>query len=165
VKLKSLKNKETDFEPRTIGEHIRKRRLQLKLTLKKAARLLGTDEWSVINWEKGRTTPAVYRLPTIIRFLGYNPLPQPRSVPERLVVKRLEHGWSRKVASRHLGIDESTLRDWEHGKIILFRKHRTLVAEVLGITESALDAEMKSALDRCARPDVTGVRVLLKRVT
>jgi hypothetical protein len=44
------------------------------------------------------------------------PAPTPH---ERLVTKRLERGWSRKVAARHLGIDVSTLRDWEQGKIIL----------------------------------------------
>ncbi|MGH8728278.1 MAG: helix-turn-helix domain-containing protein [Burkholderiales bacterium] len=98
----------------------------------------------MINWEKGRTTPAVYRLPAIIRFLGYNPLPEPKNLSERLVAKRLERGWSRKVAARHWGIDASTLRDWEHGKIILFRQHRARVAEVLRITESELDAEMKA---------------------
>jgi hypothetical protein len=35
------------------------------------------------------------------------------------------------------------LKDWEQGKVILFRKHRRLVAEVLGIPESELDGEMK----------------------
>jgi DNA-binding transcriptional regulator YiaG len=89
---------------------------------------LGTDEGSVINWEKGRRAPRVYRLPAIIQFLGYNPLPEPRTVPERLVAKRLERGWSRKLASRYLGIDVTTLRDWEQGKVILFRKHRRVVA-------------------------------------
>jgi transcriptional regulator with XRE-family HTH domain len=116
----------------------------LKLTLKEAGKLLGTDEGSVINWEKGRRAPRVYRLPAIIQFLGYNPLPEPRTIAERLVAKRLEHGWSRKVASRHLGIDISTLRDWEQGKVILFRTHRRLVANVLGVPESEIDREMKA---------------------
>jgi transcriptional regulator with XRE-family HTH domain len=77
-------------------------------------------------------------------FLGYNPLPEPHTLPERLVAKWLELGWSRKAASRHLGIDVSTLRDWEQGKIILFRKHRSLVANVLGVPESEIDREMKA---------------------
>jgi transcriptional regulator with XRE-family HTH domain len=144
VCLKALNRKDSDFEPQTLGEHIRKRRLKLKLTLKEAAKLLGTNEGSVINWEKGRTVPKVYRLPAIIRFLGYNPLPEPRTIAERLVAKRLERGWSRKVASRYLGIDVTTLRDWEQGKVILFRKHRRLVAEALDIPESELDQEMKA---------------------
>jgi ribosome-binding protein aMBF1 (putative translation factor) len=60
------------------------------------------------------------------------------------VAKRLEFGWSRKVASRHLGIDESTLRDWEQGKIILFRKQRRLVVNFLAIREGEVDDEMKA---------------------
>jgi transcriptional regulator with XRE-family HTH domain len=139
-----LNRKDSDFEPQTLAEHIRKRRLDLKLTLKEAAKLLGTNEGSIINWEKGRATPRVYRLPAIIRFLSYNPLPEPCTLPERLLTKRLKQGWSRKVASRYLGIDVTTLRDWEHGKVILFRKHRRLVAQMLGIPESELDGEMKA---------------------
>jgi transcriptional regulator with XRE-family HTH domain len=92
VRLKYLKIKEPLPAPTTLGEHIRQRRLKLKLTLKEAAKLLGTDESSIIQWEKGRSVPRVYRLPAIIRFLGYNPLLEPRTVPERLVAKRLERG-------------------------------------------------------------------------
>ncbi|MGH8728525.1 MAG: helix-turn-helix domain-containing protein [Burkholderiales bacterium] len=144
MQLKYLKRRELVATPTTLGQHIKKWRLKLKLTLKEAGKLLGTDESSIINWEKGRTVPKVYRLPAIIRFLGYNPLPEPRTVAERLVTKRLERGWSRKAASRHLGIDESTLRDWEQGKIILFRKHRRLVANFLAIREGEVDDEMKA---------------------
>jgi transcriptional regulator with XRE-family HTH domain len=144
VRLKYLKREELVPEAIMIGEHIKKRRLDLKLTFKEAGKLLGTDERSIINWEKGQTVPKVYRLPSIIRLLGYNPLPEPRTIGEALVAKRLEFGWSRKVASRHFGIDESTLRDWEQGKIILFRKHRRLVAEVLGIPQGKIDDEMKA---------------------
>jgi DNA-binding transcriptional regulator YiaG len=120
VRLKSLNAQEPLPAPTTLGEHIKKRRLEWKLTLRKVGALLGADEWSVINWEKGRTVPKVYRLPSIIRFLGYNPLPQPRTIGEALVAKRLERGWSRKVASRHLSIDESTLRDWSKEKLFSF---------------------------------------------
>jgi transcriptional regulator with XRE-family HTH domain len=144
IRLKCLKQREPVPEPTAVGEHIRKRRLELGLTLKEAGKLLGTGGWSIINWEKGRTVPAVYRLPAIIYFLGYSPVPEPRTIAERLLAKRLERGWSRKIASRYWGIDETTLRDWEHGKIILFRKHRKLVAEMLGIAGSELDVEMKA---------------------
>jgi transcriptional regulator with XRE-family HTH domain len=139
-----LKSKGLLPAPTTLGEHIRQRRLKLKLTLKEAAKLLGTDEGSVINWEKGRRAPRVYRLPAIIQFLGYNPFPEPRTIPEGLLAKRRERGWSRRVAARHLGIDESTLRDWEHGKIILFRKHQRLVATFLSIPEGELAERMKT---------------------
>jgi transcriptional regulator with XRE-family HTH domain len=144
IQLKCLKPQERLPLPITLGEHVRKRRQELGLTLKAVGELLETDERSIINWEKGRTVPKVYRLPAIIRFLGYNLLPEPQTVSERLVAKRLERGWSRKAASRQLGIDESTLRGWEQGKVTLFRKHRRLIAKLLGIPEAGLDIEMKA---------------------
>jgi transcriptional regulator with XRE-family HTH domain len=144
LQLKYLKPKEVLPAPTTLGEHIRQRRVKLQLTLKEAGKLLATNEWSLINLEKGRTAPKVYRLPAIIRFLGYNPLPEPKTTSERLTAKRIERGWSRRVAARHLGIDASTLRNWEHGKIILFRKHQSLVATFLGIPETQLCEEMKA---------------------
>jgi len=48
ITLKALKPKETDFEPQTLGEHVRKRRLELKLTQKQAAERLGVNPWTVL---------------------------------------------------------------------------------------------------------------------
>jgi DNA-binding XRE family transcriptional regulator len=70
-----LKPKETDFEPETLGEHVRKRRLKLRLTQKQAAERLGVNLWTVLNWEKDHTEPPIESMPAIIRFLGYSPLP------------------------------------------------------------------------------------------
>ncbi len=114
VRLKYLKPKELVPAPVTLGEHIRQRRLTLKLTLKETGKLLGTGELSVIHCEKDRTVPRVYFFPAIIQFLGYNPLPEPRTLPERLLAKRLERGWSRRVAARYLG---STNRHLEIGSM------------------------------------------------
>ena len=77
IKLKSLKPKETDFEPRTLGDHIRRRRLEMKLTQKEVADQLGVVPWTVLNWEKGRTQPLIKFIPAIVGFLGYDPFPQP----------------------------------------------------------------------------------------
>lgn len=43
-------------------------------------------------------------LPAITRFLGYDPFPVAATVPERLVAKRRELGWSRKRAAKAWGI-------------------------------------------------------------
>jgi len=75
ITLKALKPKETDFEPQTLGEHVRKRRLELGLTQSQAAEQLGASPWTVLNWEKGHTEPPIESMPAIIRFLGYDPLP------------------------------------------------------------------------------------------
>ena len=44
-------------EPKTLGEFLRKRRLENDLFAKELASLIGVTEDTVINWEKGRTTP------------------------------------------------------------------------------------------------------------
>lgn len=42
-----------DFEPKTLGEHIKKRRFMEGLFLEQLAARLGVTESTVINWEKG----------------------------------------------------------------------------------------------------------------
>ena len=113
IRLKALKPKETDFEPQTLGEHVKKRRLELRLTQKQAASRLGVNPWTVLNWEKGHTVPPVESLPVILQFLGYDPFPKPESLPERLLAKRRAMGWSIKEAARQLGVDEGTWGAWE----------------------------------------------------
>ena len=59
--------------PATLGEHLRKRRIDLKLFQKDIARIIGVDEASIWNWENNRTKPVLKLVPEIIEFLGYNP--------------------------------------------------------------------------------------------
>ena len=101
-----MKQKETDFEPQTLGEHVRKRRLELRLTQKEAAERLGVKLWTVLNWEKDHTEPAIESMPAITRFLGYDPFPEPKNIPERLLAKRQAMGRSIKEAARQLGVDQ-----------------------------------------------------------
>ena len=74
VTLKALRRKEFDFDPKTLGEHIKKRRLELKLTQKEVAARLKVNAWTVLNWEKGETQPLPQSVPKIILFLGYDPM-------------------------------------------------------------------------------------------
>lgn len=73
VTLKALRKKEFDFDPKTLGEHIKKRRLELKLTQKEAAKRLKVNAWTVLNWEKGDTKPTCGVEKNIVEFLGYDP--------------------------------------------------------------------------------------------
>jgi transcriptional regulator with XRE-family HTH domain len=59
--------------PKTIGEMIRKRRLDLGLRQLDVANIICCDEMSVVNWEKNHTAPRVNHLAAIVRFLGFNP--------------------------------------------------------------------------------------------
>lgn len=146
--LKALKPKETDFEPQTLGEHVRKRRLELELTQKRVAERLRVSPWTVLNWEKDHTEPPIESMPAIIRFLGYDPFPEPKTIPERLLAKRRAMGWSIKEAARQLGVDEGTWGNWEQGGVILCRNHRFLVARLVGVPEDEVDQGMGERWNR-----------------
>lgn len=142
ITLKALKPKETDFEPQTSGEHVRKRRLELRLTQKQAAERLGVNRWTVLNWEKGHTEPPIEFMAAIIRFLRYDPFPEPKNIAERLLAKRRAMGWSIKKAARQLGVDPGTWRNWEQGGVILYRNHRLLADRLLDLPEGEVDQDM-----------------------
>src|SRR5712691_1404283 len=72
ITLKCLKPKEPDFEPRTLGEHLKRCRLMRKLNQKEAARLFRVTSWTVLNWEKGRSEAPIESMPAILTFLGYD---------------------------------------------------------------------------------------------
>ena len=101
---------------KTLGDHIRKRRLDLQLLQSDAAQKLGVTESCIRNWENNATTPAFRYWPAIIGFLGYNPLPKPQTLVERLVQDRKIQGHSQKETAKRLGIDPSTLAGRERGK-------------------------------------------------
>ena len=54
--------------------------------------------------------------PAIIRFLGYNPLPEAKTLAEQLVRYRTTLGLSREWAALELGVDAGTLARWERGE-------------------------------------------------
>jgi transcriptional regulator with XRE-family HTH domain len=140
--LKTLKPKELDVAPVTLGEHIKRRRLELELTQPQAAERLGVNPTTVVCWEKGKGGPSIRSFPAIFAFLSHSPYPEPATVCERLHQWRRERGRSICEAALQLGVDPTTWGDWERGKLILFRKHRMAVAQLLGLNEPELDSEM-----------------------
>ena len=134
VTLKALKPKETDFEPQTLGDHIRKRRLILGLNQKVAGVRLGVTSQTVLHWEKGHTEPPIESMPAIIRFLGYDPFPEPTDLPERLRAKRRATGWSIKEAARRLGVDEGTWGAWERGAVAPWNRYLARIEKLLANT-------------------------------
>jgi transcriptional regulator with XRE-family HTH domain len=131
-------------EPQTLGEHIKRRRLQLGLSQLQAAATLGVDPITVHNWEKGKSEPVIRSLPAIFGFLSYSPLPPANSVGERMLHLRRQRGWSIREAAAQLGVDPTTWGDWERGNLILFRKHRAAVARLLGLDEAKIVTEMRA---------------------
>lgn len=148
VSLKSLIKKPYDFEPKTLGEHIKRRRIRMELTQKEVASKLGVVPWTILNWEKGHTEPPIASMPAIVHFLGYDPFPQPRALPDHLLAKRREMGWSVKEAAEAVGVDPCSWGNWERGQIILYCRHRELIARMLGLSADALDQQMGSRWNR-----------------
>lgn len=144
ISLKSLIPKPYDFEPKTLGEHVLKRRLNLKLSQPKLAKLLGVAAETILNWELNYRKPSINHIGKLIQFLGYDPeLPNPSSIAELLLAKRRVLGWTQKVTARNLGVDPCTWSSWECGGTIMTHNHRRLVASFLGMNEDIIDKEMK----------------------
>ena len=78
---------------RTLGDHLRKKRLDLRLLQREVAARLGVDETTICNWESHRTAPQPRLTPGIIAFLGYNPYDtQSATFGERLIAHRYALG-------------------------------------------------------------------------
>ena len=56
----------------SLGDHIRKRRLDLGLLQIEVAAQIGVTESTVWNWEHG-TEPELIHIPAVLAFLGYIP--------------------------------------------------------------------------------------------
>jgi DNA-binding XRE family transcriptional regulator len=73
----------TPREPKTLGEHVKKHRLECHLLQSQLAKLLGVDRISVQNWERGIYEPSLRVVEKVIEFLGYNPRNQPKQITPR----------------------------------------------------------------------------------
>jgi transcriptional regulator with XRE-family HTH domain len=114
--LSAQKPSKSPIVPKTLGEHIRKRRLELKLLQREVAQLIGVGVDSVLKWEHNRTKPRLRLLPKVISFLGYNPnLANPESLGGKVLQYRNARGMSQKELAIQIGIDPSTLSRIERG--------------------------------------------------
>ncbi|MBX3381725.1 MAG: helix-turn-helix domain-containing protein [Phycisphaeraceae bacterium] len=92
VSLKCLKRKTFDFEPRSLGEHIRRKRLECGLTQRQLGPRLGVSGWTVANWEKGHSSPPMAATSVIVEWLGFTPHPEPEPLLKRMLVRRRSVG-------------------------------------------------------------------------
>ncbi|MGZ3236774.1 MAG: helix-turn-helix domain-containing protein [Burkholderiaceae bacterium] len=126
-----MKNKAFATPPKNIGEHIKRKRITDGLTQKQAGLLIGVDAYTVLNWEKGKTTPSAKDWPGIVHFLGYVPLPQPVTLAERLYYVRCIRGWSLKEAGHAAGIHEETWGYWERGENLPQKRMKERIEQFL----------------------------------
>jgi site-specific DNA recombinase len=102
--------------PATIGEQIRKKRIDSGLTQAGLAKILEVSVACITNWENNRSKPQISYYPRIHNFLGHCTI----SIDEttfrgRLRTYRCRNGLSRKDIALLLKVDTSTVRAWENG--------------------------------------------------
>jgi len=58
------------YDPRPLGEKIKKKRLDMGLFQKDVAEIIGVDKNTIMLWEKGRCKPCGECLRRVVGFLG-----------------------------------------------------------------------------------------------
>jgi transcriptional regulator with XRE-family HTH domain len=118
------KNPNYPKELKTLGDHLRAKRLDLGLEQKDIAKIIGVHKASITNWELNIFPPAVRYFARISDFLGYCIIQYPKTEQERLYLFRIYRGLSIKKLAELLGVDEGSVRYWETGKHVPSRSSR-----------------------------------------
>jgi transcriptional regulator with XRE-family HTH domain len=140
-------------EVKTLGDHIRRRRLDLGLLQRTVAEKLGVRVDTVTLWENGRVRPLPRHFGPIVRFLGYDPEPGDRSLAGRLRAARRRLGLSQADFAARVGLDEGSVCRWEGGSRRPSRWMASRVAVILDRLESATGAGSADA--QVAPPPLT----------
>jgi len=135
-------------EPTTIGGHLRKQRLQLKISQSEAAHRLQVSTVTLSRWECDRLYPTWSHWQRIIVYLGIDPFTNPalgrpkgnesqtvaylssspaNSLGQRIIARRLALRKSCTECAKELGVCVKTLHGWEAGR---HRPSRRLAQQV-----------------------------------
>lgn len=110
--------------PASIGEHIKKRRMDLKLFQSDVAKIFNVSTDCVTYWENNRSTPRIIFYPKIMEFLGYSPLDfDETTLSGRIKAYRYRNGITSKMFGNMLKVDPSTITEWENGIRVPAPKH------------------------------------------
>lgn len=101
--------------PKSLEEHLKRRRLDLGLLQRELAAMLGVCAATVRNWETGRSTADLRSIPAAVQFLGADPRPA-GSFPLRLRLARERMGLTQRALAARLGVDTKTVWCWEGGR-------------------------------------------------
>lgn len=104
----------------------------LGLLCSEAASLIGTDEKSLMFWEREARTPLVSAYPAIIQYLGYEPWPEPVTLGQALLAARRKRGVEIRKAAVIVGADEGTWRRWERAEWKPTRRMLPVIDRFLG---------------------------------
>lgn len=105
------------IELRTLGDHLRKRRIDLGLRQSDVADRIGVWAQTVNYWENNHFNPEVRYVPRIIAFLGYDLFgPSLATFPLQLRAARVAGGLTRRQLAARIGVHPGTVAEWERGE-------------------------------------------------
>lgn len=112
-----LRKKGLIDQPRSLGQHLRNRRLILGLNQEDVAQQLDTLREVYDRWERDERQPVVSEWPGILSFLGYYPFSLDTAADLVLKARRCQ-GADQKNLANSVGVIHQRLRRWEHGSEI-----------------------------------------------
>ena len=118
--------------PKTLGDHLRKVRLERGLSQDQVARELGVSIATIFNWEANQTRVQTRFMPQVVAFLGYDPREEASQIGDRIRMLRERQGLSQVALAAKLGLNASTVVRWECGRVgLAFPKVRKRFEEFL----------------------------------
>lgn len=112
----------------TLGDHIRKKRIETSRMQRDVAQIIGVSEDTITGWENNRYQPQLRHYPAIIAFIGYYPFKhETGSFAGKIRLLRFSKGYSYKQLGLLLGVNGSTARGWEQAKNVPTKRHMDTV--------------------------------------
>lgn len=129
--FKNRGTKHYEDDPQTIGEHLRKKRIENKLLQREVAVQLNVSEDTLTYWENERNLPQIHHYPAIISFLGYYPFEHDvLSISGKL--KQIRHclGLNFRQCAAMLQVSVDAATRWENGKPVAYKENKELIETV-----------------------------------
>ena len=140
LKAKKPTNPTYPSELNTLGDHLRKTRLDRGLSQSDVAKIIGVTTDTITGWELNRHEPTAKFAKAIIALLGYFPFEFDNlSLGRQLYYARLVSGMTQKQTAKLIGCDESNLRHIELDQRKPQAKIREGIQEYIGFSFSSLD--------------------------
>ena len=109
---------------KTLGDHIKKKRLDLGLSQRVVTQKLNVNERTLFQWENNIFLPSPFIVLKIIDFLGYAPYDfYQKSFGEKLAKLRQYYGLTRLELAKKLGVSKPSIKVWEANKHRPCKKH------------------------------------------
>ncbi len=101
----------------TLGDHLKKARLERGLGQEHVAEELGVSVSTLINWEMNHTRVQTRFMPKVVAFLGYDPREEAGPLGLRIRMLRERQGLSQAGLASKLGLNASTVVAWERDRV------------------------------------------------